>query len=84
MSKAGKSKLNKKDVMMFGLIMEADLSEDGFGTTYEDYQIYRKAFLEAYGITDDSPVEKVIEAESNQKKDVIELVSTLRSKLKLR
>lgn len=66
---------------MFGLMIEADMFEDGIGTTKEDEDLFREVSLKVYGLTNESTDEEFEKAEEVQMQDVKNLVKVFRGEL---
>lgn len=74
--------MNKEDVLLFGLMLQADIFVDGIGTIKDDEMLYRNAALKIYGVSDESSEEEIETAEQALKEDVKELVKSFRNKIK--
>ena len=73
--------LNKKDVLIFGMILEADMYKEGFGTTKEDEKLLRKALQKVYKVSDDSSEEIKDKTEEQFEKDQKDLTIEYRRKV---
>jgi len=72
-------KLN--DLLIFGMILQADIFEDGHGTTKEDEVLMQKALMKYFDMTEDAPIEEKNAIDAKLERCAKELTETFRLKI---
>lgn len=72
--------MTKEEVLIYGMIVEADIFVDGHGTTDEDEDLNHKALLKVYGITSNTSDEEKKRKQEEFETDQKELVKKYRKK----
>lgn len=67
-----------KDILIFGLMLEADIFVDGIGTTREDEDLYKQALTKWYRVKDDDAEEVLQKIDNEIMERVKELVKIYR------
>lgn len=74
--------MNKKDILLFGMMLEADIYVDGIGTTEGDEELIKKALFKVYGATESSTEEQLEKLQEELEQDNKLLVIEYREKIK--
>ena len=74
--------MSKKDVLIFGMIVQADIFKEGHGTLKDDHDLLQSAVLKAYGASEDMPESELITLDSIYEKDKKELTKEFRDIIK--
>ena len=70
-----------KDILHFGMLIEADIYVDGIGTTHEDGNLYMEAIKKWYHVTDDTPNEMAKRYDKEIEERIRELVKLSRREI---
>lgn len=73
--------MSKNDVLIFGMILQADIFEDSHGTNEEDEQLLTDSLMKAYNTSEDASDEEMITLEKHLEEDKKKLVLEFREKL---
>ena len=75
--------MSKDDVLIYGMIIQADIFEDGHGTSEEDEKLLKSGLLNAYGATEETSEEELKRIDELLEEDKKKLLLTYREKVKL-
>ena len=64
----------KKDLLLFGAILESDIYDDGYGITEDDERLLRVALMKVYGVCESDSAERKEEADAIVFEDMKKLV----------
>lgn len=74
--------MTKEEVLIYGMIIQADIFKDGHGTTEKDEELHQKALFEVYGVKNDmskEELEKLQDELENDKKELLERYRSIAS-----
>lgn len=74
--------MDKKDIFVFGMILEGDVFVDGYGTTKEDKEMLRKALFKAYGAKENSTEEELNKLQKELDENAQKYIEEYREKIK--
>lgn len=74
--------MDKKDLFIFGMILEGDIYADGFDTTKEDRELLQKALFKAYGVTENSTKEELIRLQAELEENSLKYIQEYREKIR--
>jgi len=73
--------MTKKEILLYGSLLESDMYTDGYGSTDEDTELLQKALKKIYGITEGDSRDVLEKAEEQMKSDLMSLVVEFRVKM---
>jgi 3-dehydroquinate synthetase len=76
----GRETMTKNEVLIYGMIVEADIFEEGHGTNEDDEKRVRALLFKTYGVTEESPVEELEKTDKILDEDKKKLAKEFREK----
>jgi|SRR5690625_730851 len=76
------SYMNRRDIAIYGALVEGDIFEEGYGTTEQDEELLLEASKKIYGVISNSSEEYLKQAEKEIKTHLNVLVKEYREKAK--
>lgn len=74
-------RLKKKEILIFGVLLQGDIFVDGYGTTEEDHELMKEALKKAYNVDDSTPEEIKENMDEEIEEDMKKLLVEYRNKM---
>lgn len=72
--------MTKSEVLIFGMLLQADIFQDGHGTTENDNELLQNLLFKTYGVTEESFDAELVKADELMQEDKKKLVEEYRKK----